>query len=196
MTAEPTVPRLLPIDRLSQLDEAGFAAALRPLFEAAPPLAARLRRAGPFPSYEALLERAAEIVGDLPEDERVAVVNAHPRIGASPAVVRQSSALSYREQGYEAEAGLDPEAVAAVYRELAKLNRRYEERFGFRFVVFVNRRPKSEIVDVLRARIDRARGVELATALAEMLRIAEDRLRSLEYTLPQQRPRQDEAGDA
>ena len=30
--------------------------------------------------------------------------------------------------------------------EPQELNRRYEERFGFRFVVFVNRRPKAEIV--------------------------------------------------
>ena len=34
------------------------------------------------------------------------------------------------------------------------LNAEYEERFGFRFVVFVNRRPKSEILDVLRERAD------------------------------------------
>ena len=34
----------------------------------------------------------------------------------------------------------------AVLGELTELNRRYEERFGFRFVVFVNRRPKAEIV--------------------------------------------------
>ena len=38
--------------------------------------------------------------------------------------------------------------------ELARLNQAYEERHGFRFVVFVNRRPKAEILDVLRVRID------------------------------------------
>ena len=61
--------------------------------------------------------------------------------------------------------------------ELDELNRRYEERFGFRFVVFVNRRPKSEIVPILRERLERTREQELATALDELVSIAEDRWR-------------------
>ncbi|HEY4346473.1 MAG TPA: 2-oxo-4-hydroxy-4-carboxy-5-ureidoimidazoline decarboxylase, partial [Gaiellaceae bacterium] len=61
--------------------------------------------------------------------------------------------------------------------ELAELNRTYEERFGFRFVVFVNRRPKSELVPILRERLGRTREEELATALDELVSIAEDRWR-------------------
>ncbi len=61
--------------------------------------------------------------------------------------------------------------------ELARLNREYEERFGFRFVVFVDRRPKTEVLDVLRARILRTREEELGTALEELVSIAEDRWR-------------------
>ena len=38
------------------------------------------------------------------------------------------------------------------------VNDRYEERFGFRFVVFVDRRPKAEILPVLRERLERTRG--------------------------------------
>ena len=59
--------------------------------------------------------------------------------------------------------------------ELAELNRRYEERFGFRFVVFVNRRPKAEIVPILRERLGRTREAELDTALSELVAIARDR---------------------
>ena len=42
-------------------------------------------------------------------------------------------------------ADVDPEVLA----ELARLNAEYEARHGFRFVVFVNRRPKAEILEVL-----------------------------------------------
>ena len=56
-----------------------------------------------------------------------------------------------------------------------RLNREYEQRFGFPFVVFVNRRPKSEIVPVLRERLERAREMELDTALHELVAIARDR---------------------
>ena len=46
-----------------------------------------------------------------------------------------------------------------------------------RFVVFVNRRPKSEILPILRERIRRTREEELETALDELVAIAEDRWR-------------------
>ena len=61
--------------------------------------------------------------------------------------------------------------------ELAELNRAYEARFGFRFVVFVNGRPKREIAASLRGRLGRTREEELATALDELVAIAEDRWR-------------------
>ena len=61
--------------------------------------------------------------------------------------------------------------------ELARLNAEYEQRHGFRFVVFVDRRPKAEILDVLKSRIDRPTDDELETALDELVAIAEDRWR-------------------
>jgi 2-oxo-4-hydroxy-4-carboxy--5-ureidoimidazoline (OHCU) decarboxylase len=63
--------------------------------------------------------------------------------------------------------------------QLAELNRAYEARFGFRFVVFVNRRPKSAIVDVLKTRLGRSREAEMETALGDMMAIARDRLPTL-----------------
>ena len=178
MSVAPT-PRLLPIEELNRLERDRFVEALKPLFEAADPLADRLFAGRPYPTYEALLDRAEAVVRELPPDERVAVVNAHPRIGENAQAVRATSALSYTEQGYDAEAGLDPTELERLYATLAELNRRYEEQNGFRFVVFVNRRPKSAIAEVLRERLGNTREQELSTALAEMLAIARDRLGTL-----------------
>jgi OHCU decarboxylase len=171
---------LVPIEALNELPAGEFADALRPLFEAAAPLAEALYAARPFASYRALLERAGELAAALPVAQQIEVVNGHPRIGENAQVVRVSSALSYREQGYEAEAALEAAEVERVYAELAALNRRYEERFGFRFVVFVNGRPKAAIVDVLKERLHGSPDAELRLAVSEMLAIAGDRLRSLE----------------
>jgi OHCU decarboxylase len=179
MAAEGTAPRLTPIDELNRLPREPFGWALRLLFEGAAPLARALYEGRPYRSYEQMLDRSEELLGGLPEEERVAVINAHPRIGEDPAAVRRSSALSYREQGYDRETALDPAEVARVYRELAELNRAYEERFGFRFVVFVAGRPKSAIVQVIRQRLGNPRGEEMATALRDMVLIARDRLRGL-----------------
>ncbi len=108
------------------------------------------------------LGRAREVAQGLSDEEKKEVLDAHPAIGA-----RGGSDRSRREQGTDD----DPEVLA----ELAELNRAYEERFGFRFVVFVNRRPRREIVPVLRKRLERSRDEELETALRELVAIARDR---------------------
>jgi 2-oxo-4-hydroxy-4-carboxy-5-ureidoimidazoline decarboxylase len=108
------------------------------------------------------LETAPEVIGELDEAEKLEPLDAHPAIGAGGL-----SARSAAEQGAEAE--------PAVAAELARLNEAYEERFGFRFVVFVNRRPKAEILDLLRERLERPREEELETALSELVAIARDR---------------------
>jgi 2-oxo-4-hydroxy-4-carboxy--5-ureidoimidazoline (OHCU) decarboxylase len=110
------------------------------------------------------LGSAHEVIAQLSEREKLEALNAHPAIGAS-----KLSARSAAEQG----SGGDP----AVLTELAYQNQVYEEKFGFRFVVFVNRRSKAEILDVLRKRLENARDEELDTALGELVAIAEDRWR-------------------
>jgi 2-oxo-4-hydroxy-4-carboxy--5-ureidoimidazoline (OHCU) decarboxylase len=115
---------------------------------------------------ETPLEHAHTLVHELPYEEKVELLSAHPAIGQRTGL----SARSAAEQGTDD----DPE----VLQELARLNEVYEERHGFRFVVFVNRRPKAEILDVLRVRITNPTDQELETALSELVAIAEDRWRS------------------
>jgi 2-oxo-4-hydroxy-4-carboxy--5-ureidoimidazoline (OHCU) decarboxylase len=108
------------------------------------------------------LGQARRVLEELPETEKIEVLNAHPAIGA-----RNGSARSMREQGSDE----DPVLLSA----LARLNKTYEQKFGFRFVVFVNQRPRSEIVHVLRERLQNRRDDELATGLDELVAIALDR---------------------
>jgi 2-oxo-4-hydroxy-4-carboxy--5-ureidoimidazoline (OHCU) decarboxylase len=140
------------------------------LFEGAGPLIARLRADGPYSSPGDIVHRAREILPQLSEDEQIAIINAHPRIGESPERVRTQSALSFREQGYDRDT-TPPE----VFLRLANLNEEYEQKFGFRFVVFVNRRPKEALIPILEARLRGSRDEELRTAVREILAIAADR---------------------
>jgi OHCU decarboxylase len=172
-------PRLRPIAELNQLALSAFAEALRPLFEAAGPLARTLHAERPFASYANLIDRAESIAARLSTADQIELISAHPRIGASAQAVRATSALSYREQGFDHETSVPPQELQGVYEELARLNLAYEQRFGFRFVVFVNGRPKSEIVKVLHARLSNSRDVELRAGLSAMFLIAHDRLRAL-----------------
>jgi 2-oxo-4-hydroxy-4-carboxy--5-ureidoimidazoline (OHCU) decarboxylase len=108
------------------------------------------------------LERTEDVLAELSEEETIEALNAHPAIGA-----RGLSGRSAEEQGTEA----DP----AILTELSYLNQVYEEKFGFRFVVFVNRRTKRELLEVLRERIGRTREEELETGCRELVAIARDR---------------------
>jgi 2-oxo-4-hydroxy-4-carboxy-5-ureidoimidazoline decarboxylase len=103
------------------------------------------------------LGEAREVNAELPEVDKAAALAAHPRIGEPSPEQR----------------GEDP----AVLAELAYLNQVYEEKFGFRFVVFVDRRSRAELLPVLQERLARTREEELETGLEELVRIAEDRWR-------------------
>jgi 2-oxo-4-hydroxy-4-carboxy-5-ureidoimidazoline decarboxylase len=113
------------------------------------------------------LGQARVLARELTQDELKDVLQAHPAIGA-----KATSERSAREQG-----GDDDPSVLA---ELAELNRAYEEKFGFRFVVFVNRRPRREIIPILRERLERTRAEELETGVDELVQIAIDRWQSIQ----------------
>jgi 2-oxo-4-hydroxy-4-carboxy--5-ureidoimidazoline (OHCU) decarboxylase len=106
-----------------------------------------------------------EVIAELSEAEQREALNAHPAIGA-----RNLSDRSAAEQGR----GGHP----AVLTQLAYLNQVYEEKFGFRFVVFVDGRTKSEILEVLQGRLERTREEELEAGLHELVAIARDRWRN------------------
>ena len=101
------------------------------------------------------LEVAEDVIAELSEDEKIEALNAHPRIG-------EASAEQHGEE---------PDVLA----ELGELNRAYEAKFGFKFVVFVAGRPRREILPVLRERLGRERAEELETGLSELVAIARDR---------------------
>ena len=142
------------------------------VFERSPQLVSRLTaRLQPEDTPEDVIEKARAILDSFDERDLIATLNAHPRIGAD---TRALSELSAREQGTDA----DPR----VADELMRLNKRYEDAFGFRFVVFVNGRSRAQILPVFRERITRSRDAELRTGVEEFLAISLDRLRKLRAT--------------
>jgi OHCU decarboxylase len=104
------------------------------------------------------LGRAEEIALGLSDQEKAEALASHPRIGEP----------SPEQHGGD----------AAVLTELVYLNQVYEEKFGFRFVVFVAGRPRHELLEVLRDRLANAREEELENGVRELVAIAQDRWRS------------------
>ena len=166
------------IDELNALDADGFVASLAQHFEGAPRFVRRLAEARPFESEEDLGDTARAIAREMPEDEQIELLNAHPRIGADPAAV---SDVSRREQGVEAGSGADEVWVG---EELTALNEAYESHFGFRFVVFVAGRPRADIIPLIERALHADRDEELRRGLDDVVLIAADRMDSLRGPRP------------
>ena len=133
-------------------------AQLAELFEGRTTLVERLAE------IEDPLGRADEVLAELDEAAKLEALAAHPAIG-------ERSGLSARSAAEQGASDADP----CVLTELAALNTAYEKKFGFRFVVFVDRRPKREILTVLHRRLGRTREEELDTGCRELVAIARDR---------------------
>ena len=111
------------------------------------------------------LGQARKVLADAPEDEQIEALGTHPRIGQRVNISEQAAL----EQGSDE----DPVLLAA----LVKLNKSYEQKYGFRFVVFVDGRPRAEVLSVLRQRMQHSRDEELAAGLDDLVAIALDRWR-------------------
>lgn len=158
------------IEALNALPADAFASALAPLFEGAPRFLRRLADARPLDSDEALFAAAREVAGLCAEADLLELLDAHPRIGADPGGM---SNLARAEQ----EGGAAP--GAALAQELADLNATYEQRFGFRYVVFVAGRPRAEIVPLMEVALRNDRDAELRRGVDDAIFIAADRLHSI-----------------
>jgi 2-oxo-4-hydroxy-4-carboxy--5-ureidoimidazoline (OHCU) decarboxylase/GNAT superfamily N-acetyltransferase len=167
------------IQDLNLLPTESFAREVGVLFEGAPRFLGRVAAARPFETDGDLLAAAARIARELPEEEAVELVDAHPRIGALAASV---SRLSHAEQGYDDEdpdvEGADREA-ARIAEELDFLNEAYESIHGFRFTVFVAGRPRAEIIPLIVVGLRNETTAELRRAVDDCVDIAADRLARL-----------------
>ena len=183
MAVHPASPQrpLPPIDVLDHISAGIFAARMAPLFEGAPRFLGRLAVARPFGSLDDLFTSARRIAHAMPISEQLELIDAHPRLGAPPASV---SAMSFEEQGYAHEAAEQAAREAEgerarVAAELDRLNTAYEERFGFRYCVFVAGRPRSELLAGLREALEADRLAEISRAIDAVVDIAADRAAKL-----------------
>lgn len=159
-----------PTESLNRLSAPDFADVVAPLFEGAPRFLRLLADARPFTTDADLMGMAREVARSMPRADQVALLDAHPQIGADPASL---STASYAEQGHGSAAASDDTWVA---EELAMLNEAYERRFGFRFVVFVAGRPRAAMVPLMEVALRNDREAELARGIDDVIDIAADRL--------------------
>jgi OHCU decarboxylase len=145
------------------------------VFEDSPWIAERAWADRPFGSPDALHRALVAVVDGAPDEERLALIRAHPDLAGKAAVAGELTPESTREQ---AAAGLD-RLTPEQYERITGLTAAYRERFGFPFVVCAREHTADSIIAAAEARVAADPDAEERTALSEIAKIARLRLDEL-----------------
>ena len=140
--------------------------------------ARRMAEGRPYRDLHEVLRRAGEVWWSLAPQDWLEAFAAHPRIGERAATGaerhdRRSERWSEQEQAGARDAG------AGTLAEIAELNRRYEERFGFIYIVCATGKSAETMLDLLRRRLENDAETEIRVAAEEQSQITRLRLEKL-----------------
>ena len=159
------------VNELNALGRDEFARGLAAVFEYSPWVAERTAGKRPFANRGELHAALCETVMKASDDEKLSLVCAHPDlVGRGPLTPESQS-----EQAHAGLGELSPEEIA----RFQDYNERYRERFGFPFVICARLNKKKAILDAFPVRLQNSREQEIETALREIFKIAELRLKDL-----------------
>jgi OHCU decarboxylase len=160
------------IAALNAADRATFVAAVGFAFEDSPWIAAAAWEGRPFAGRDALHAALVDVLARAPHERKLALIEAHPDLAGS---VAHQGRLTAASRGEQTAAGLDrltPEEIA----RFDAANAAYRARFGFPFVICAREHDSASILTALERRARNEREAEIATALAEIAKIARLRL--------------------
>ncbi|MDX6805956.1 2-oxo-4-hydroxy-4-carboxy-5-ureidoimidazoline decarboxylase [Terrihabitans rhizophilus] len=145
------------------------------VFEHSPWVAEGAGAARPFADFDAAHAAMMSVVLARSVDDQIAFLRAHPRLASRS---RREAALAVESQAEQKAAGLD--GVEEEKGELLDLlNRQYEERFGFPFIIAARENTIDSIIEALRRRMTASRDEEIAEALRQIATITRWRLGDL-----------------
>lgn len=135
--------------------------------------AAQLAARRPFQTLEAVLHEADEIWSRMDRTDWLEAFRHHPKIGDVASLRTRFAAT--RQWAAGEQAGVQT-ADEEVLRRLAEGNARYEEKFGFIFIVCATGKTAPEMLALLEARLKNRPADELRIAAAEQAKITRIRL--------------------
>ena len=168
---------MMTLDQLNTASAADFVSLLDGTYEHSPWIAERAAAFRPFKTVSALKVALARVVREASRDEQLGLIRAHPELAGKAAVAGELTAESTNEQSKAGLTACTPEE----FEKLQRLNARYNERFGFPFILAV-RGPRGtgftrqEIIDTFERRSRAHPDLERAECLRQIHRIAEIRL--------------------
>jgi OHCU decarboxylase len=165
----------LTLSLINQMSEAEFIGAVGMVFEHSPWIAEVAWGKRPFRDVTELHGAMCGVVRDAGVEKQLALIRAHPDLAGEAA---RRGTLTRASAGEQDSAGLA--ALSAEEIELfQKQNAAYKAKFGFPFVICARQNKKAAILAGFERRLQNSRDTEIKTALEEIYKIGELRLRDL-----------------
>ncbi len=152
-----------------------FVRVIGPVFEHSPWIAGIAAAGRPFADLPSLHRALCEVVQNSRAEKQLALIRAHPDLVGRLAL---SGQLTRESTGEQASAGLNnlsPEEIALFQKQ----NAAYQAKFGFPFVICARLNKKEAILKGFERRLENSPAQEVKTALEEIFKIAELRLKDL-----------------
>ena len=118
-----------------------------------------------------------KIVDNSTETEKLNLIKAHPELGKKLQKKEKLTKFSKEEQK---SAGLD-QCSDEEFEILTNLNNTYRSKFEFPFILAVKGLNKNQIIDNMKKRVNNLKSVEFETAINEIHKIAQLRIKDLTY---------------
>jgi len=157
---------------LNDMDRSEFTDALGDVFEHSPWIAEQAFNARPFDDIDQLHTAMVKVVQHASNDKQLALLCAHPELAGREA---QTGELTDASTGEQSAAGLNALSGDEMTR-ITGLNTRYQQKFGFPFIIAVRHHTKESIFEEWERRLANDHDAELATCLGQVFIIARIRL--------------------
>ena len=118
-----------------------------------------------------------KIVDNSSETEKLNLINAHPELGKR---LHKKEKLTKFSENEQKSAGLD-QCTDKEFEILTNLNNEYRLKFKFPFIIAVKGLNKNQIIDNMQKRVNNSKTKEFETAISEIHKIAELRIKDLTY---------------
>lgn len=130
----------------------------------------------PFKSGQQLLETADTVWNGLTTDEKKEAFDHHPRIGEKLSAAAQTDKAKAFAEREQAKVRL---ASSSVHDQMSLINRAYEQKFGFIYIVSAAGKEGHELIQIARKRLRNDVNTEVGIATDEQRKITRLRLEAM-----------------
>lgn len=163
------------IAKLNSLAADDFVATLANVFEYSPWIVERAATARPFAGVRPLFNAMKTAVEQASDEQRLALINAHPDLASR---TQRAAGLTAESSAEQNGAGLD-RLSDAEYEAFDRVNTAYRAKFGIPYIVCVRRHTRDSILRDFERRLPNDAKDEIKASIAEIFRIAALRLDQL-----------------